>query len=86
MLMEVLEPVVRLAQQGGQRLEAAGGPMLADLEQDPLRPVDGDLGVVRLLVADRRDPPGGCDQVASTDLPRRCGRSARRAPRWERRS
>ena len=42
--------------------------MLADLEQDPLRPVDGDLGVVGLLVADRRDPPGGGDQVAQHRL------------------
>ena len=46
MLVQVLEPVVGLAQQGRQRLEATRRPMLADLEQDPLRPVDGDLGVV----------------------------------------
>ena len=68
MLVQVLEPVVGLAQQRRQRLEAAGGAVLADLEQDPLRPVDGDLGVVRLLVADRRDPPGGADQVAQHRL------------------
>ena len=68
MLVQVLEPVVGLAQQRRQRLEAAGRAVLADLEQDPLRPVDGDLGVVRLLVADRRDPPGGADQVAQHRL------------------
>ena len=67
-LVQVLQPVVGLAEQGGERLEAAGGAVLADLEQDPLGPVDGDLGVVRLLVADRRDLAGRADQVAQHRL------------------
>jgi hypothetical protein len=67
-LVEVLEAVVRLPEQGGQRLEAARGAVLADLEQDALGPVDGDLGVVRFLVADRGDLAGCRDQVAQDRL------------------
>src|SRR5205814_9036306 len=33
-LVQVFEPVVRLAEEGGQGLEAADRPALADLEQD----------------------------------------------------
>src|SRR5690606_26994311 len=62
-LVEVLEPVVGLAEQRGERLEADIGPALADLEQDGLGTVDRDLRVVRLFVADRRDLAGGADEV-----------------------
>ena len=68
MLVEVLEPVVGLAEEGRQRLEAAHRATLADLEQDPLGAVDRHLGVVRLLVADRRDLAGRADQVAEDRL------------------
>jgi hypothetical protein len=33
-LVQVLQPVIRLAEEDGQCLEAAVGPPLADLEQD----------------------------------------------------
>ena len=42
--------------------------MLADLEQDRLRTIDGGLGVVRLLIADRRDLACRGDQVAQHRL------------------
>jgi hypothetical protein len=68
MLVQVFQPVVRLAEQDRQRLEAAIGPALADLEQDRLGPVDGDLRVVGLLVPDRRDLAGGADEIAQDRL------------------
>ena len=68
MLVQVFEPVVRLAEEGGQGLEAADRPALADLEQDRLRPVDGDFCVVRFLVPDRRDLARRPDQVTEHRL------------------
>ena len=52
----------------GERLEAAIRAPLADLEEDRLGAVDRDLGVVRLLVADRRDLARGADEVAQHRL------------------
>ncbi len=68
MLVEVLQPVVGLAEEDRQRVEPALGATLADLEQDRLGPVDGDLGVVRLLVPDRGDPSGRADEVPQDGL------------------
>ncbi len=67
-LVQVLEPVVCLAQEDRQRLEATIRAPLADLEQDGFGPIDGDLGVVGLLVADRCDPARGADEVAQHRL------------------
>ncbi len=67
-LVEILEPVIRLAEEGAQRLEAGHRPALADLEQDGLGLIDGRGRVVGLLVAHRRDLPRGRDQVPEDRL------------------
>ncbi len=68
MLVQILEAVVRLPEQRRQGFEAPLRAALADLEEDPLRTIDGNLGVVRLLVADRGDLARRRDQVAEDRL------------------